>query len=46
MARGKQLHSEALKQLTGGLELPGLQSALAGLADSEHQQTDPEKPNE
>lgn len=39
VSKGKQLHSEALKELTGGLELPGLQEALAKLTNPE----EPEK---
>lgn len=35
VSKGKQLHSEALKELTGGLELPGLQEALAKLTNPE-----------
>ncbi len=31
VAKGKQLHTEAMKELTGGLELPGLQEAIAKL---------------
>ena len=31
----KQLHAEAVKDLTGGLQLPGLQEALAKLTGSE-----------
>lgn len=27
--KGKQLHSEAMKELTGGIELPGLNEAIA-----------------
>lgn len=33
--KGKQLHAEAVKDLTGGLQLPGLQEALAKLTGSE-----------
>ena len=29
--KGKQLHADAMKELTGGLELPGLDEALARL---------------
>ncbi len=36
--KGKQLHSEAMKELTGGIQLPGLDEAIArftgGSADS------------
>lgn len=35
VAKGKQLHAEALKELTGGLELPGVQEALARLTNTE-----------
>jgi len=31
VAKGKQLHAEALRGLTGGVELPGLNEALANL---------------
>jgi DNA-binding YbaB/EbfC family protein len=39
VAKGKQLHAEAVKELTGGLDLPGVQEALAKL-------TNPEPPDE
>jgi DNA-binding YbaB/EbfC family protein len=32
LQKGKQLHAEAMQQMTGGLELPGLQDALSGLS--------------
>jgi len=35
IAKGKQLHAEAMQELTGGLELPGVQEALAKLTGSE-----------
>ena len=35
VAKGKQLHAEAVKQLTGGLDLPGVQEALAKLTNLE-----------
>ena len=35
IAKGKQLHADAMKELTGGLELPGLQDALAKLTEPE-----------
>ena len=38
VAKGKQLHSEALKEMTGDMELPGLQEALAKV-------TNPEQPD-
>ena len=34
MAKGKQLHAEALKELTGGLQLPGLHEALEKLGEA------------
>jgi len=43
VVKGKQLHGEAMKELTGGLELPGLQEALAKVTNPEPEQ--PEKPN-
>ena len=35
MSKGKQLHAEAMKDLTGGLELPGLQEALEKVTNTE-----------
>jgi DNA-binding YbaB/EbfC family protein len=35
IAKGKQLHTEAMKELTGGLNLPGVQEALAKLTNTE-----------
>jgi DNA-binding YbaB/EbfC family protein len=32
VAKGKQLHTDAVRELTGGLQLPGLQEALEKLA--------------
>jgi hypothetical protein len=34
VAKGKQLHTAALKEMTGALELPGLDEALARLGGS------------
>ncbi len=34
IARAKQLHAEAMKNLAGGFNLPGLDDALAKLADA------------
>jgi hypothetical protein len=34
IAKAKQLHAEAVKELTGGLEVPGLQEAIARLTGS------------
>ncbi len=39
VAHGKQLHTDAMKGLTGDLDLPGVQEALAKL-------TNPEQPEE
>jgi DNA-binding YbaB/EbfC family protein len=33
--KGKQLHAEAMQQLTGGLQIPGLQEALAKVTNTE-----------
>jgi len=33
--KGKQLHAEAMKELTGGLELPGLQEVLDKVAGAD-----------
>ena len=38
VAKGKQLHADALKELTGGMELPGLNEALANLTGSEQKE--------
>lgn len=35
VTKGKQLHAEAIKELTGGLELPGVQDFLAKLTNPE-----------
>jgi len=35
VAKAKQLHAEAVKELTGGLELPGLHEAIARFTGSE-----------
>jgi nucleoid-associated protein EbfC len=35
IAKGRQLHVDALKELTGGLELPGIQEAIARFAGDE-----------
>lgn len=40
VAKGKQLHADAVKELTGGLDLPGVQEALAKLTNAEQ----PEEP--
>lgn len=41
VSKGKQLHADAMKEVTGGLELPGLQEALAKMTGPE-----PEPPDE
>ncbi len=35
VAKGRQLHADAMKDLTGGLQLPGLDDALAKLTNTE-----------
>jgi nucleoid-associated protein EbfC len=35
VAKAKQLHGEVVKEMTGGLELPGLQEAISRLTGSE-----------
>jgi nucleoid-associated protein EbfC len=35
VTKGKQMHAEAVKELTGGLQLPGLEEALAKLTGAE-----------
>ena len=42
VVKGKQLHADAVKELTGGLEVPGIQEALAKLTGVE----EPEKSDE
>ena len=46
VAKGKQLHADAMKDLTGGMELPGLEDALGKLTGSGATETpvEPEKP--
>jgi len=49
VVKGKQLHGEAMKDLTSGLELPGLQDALAqvtGEGETEGEQSQPEEKQE
>ncbi len=43
VVKGKQLHADAVKELTGGLELPGVQEALAKFTNPEQP---PEQPEE
>jgi DNA-binding YbaB/EbfC family protein len=40
IGKARQLHAEAMKELTGGLELPGIQEAIAKFSGAE----EPEKP--
>ena len=35
VAKGKQLHADALKEITGGLQLPGMKEALEKLSGVE-----------
>ena len=35
MTKAKQLHADSIKELTGGLQLPGLQEALAKVTNTE-----------
>ncbi len=45
VAKGKELHADAMRELTGGLELPGLQDALSkltGASPIDTESTDPE----
>jgi len=35
VSKGKQLHAEALKQITGGMQLPGMREALAKIGGLE-----------
>ncbi len=44
VAKGKQLHADAMKELTGGLELPGLQEALGQVTGQEETQEETQKP--
>lgn len=47
VTKGKQLHGEAVKDLTGDLELPGLQDALAKFTGAiPEENTDPEQTKE
>ena len=46
VSKGKQLHAEAMQDLTGGLELPGLQDMMAKITNVvETEQDDPEQDN-
>jgi hypothetical protein len=37
IAKAKQQHAESMKQLTGGLELPGMEEALSKLLGGEQE---------
>ena len=39
LAKAKQLHAEAMKELTGGLELPGLEAAMSKFLNSNQPDT-------
>ena len=43
IAKGKQLHAEAVQELTGGLNLPGVQEALEKFTDTGESE-EPTKP--
>ncbi len=38
VSKGKQLHSDALKEITGGMQLPGIREALEKISGVESQQ--------
>ncbi len=38
VARAKQFHAESVKEMTGGLQLPGLEEALAKVTNTEQPQ--------
>ena len=41
VSKSKQLHAEAMQQLTGGLQLPGLQEALEKVTSSDPDEIEP-----
>ncbi len=44
IAKGKQMHAEAVREMTGGLPLPGgIQEALAKFTSSESEEEEPEE---
>lgn len=45
IAKGKQLHAEAMQEMTSGMQLPGLQEMLDKMSSPQPQET-PEKPEE
>lgn len=46
LTKGKQLHAEALKSMTGGLDLPGLDAALGGALGPDTPEDDPGVPKD
>ncbi len=42
ITKGKQLHAEAMKQLTGGIDLPGLDEAIARFSGGSDNLLDPD----
>ncbi len=44
VGKGKELHADAMRELTGGLELPGLQDALSKLTGSSPIDTESTEP--
>jgi nucleoid-associated protein EbfC len=42
IAKAKEMHASAVREITGGLQLPGLQEALQGLAGTEGPPAPPE----
>ena len=41
VAKGRQLHADAMKELTGGLQLPGLQDALSKVTNPDQPEEEP-----
>ncbi len=46
IVKGKQLHSEAMKDLTGGIDLPGLQEAMGRFTGEAPEPDDEDEPRE
>jgi len=49
LGKGKQLHGEAIRELTGNMELPGLEEALSKFTSTEQpdqQQPDQQQPDQ
>mgnify|MGYP005835290169 CR=1 FL=1 len=44
IAKGRQLHVEAMREITGGLELPGVQEAIEKFAGMGPADSDPQPP--